>query len=785
VDAEKGGITANPAKGPAGTEVTLTVTAKTGFMYETGSLKFKGETTTIPDTGATAFKFTLNKDVTITATFIARPENMFSVAVTQPANGTITAYPIDAEEGDTINLTITPATGYILDTLTYTPEGESAQNITGNTFTMPGKNVTVTGTFKKAANANEFLDAGIRALKEGNYDTAISCFESAYAMEQTPETIVYSSLGKLASIAVDSSVKTFMKDRLGIKNYPGTINSLLSPDWMEVYTDEELVWYIRDGNSRAYWRDEWSVASDNYPDITKVGYYKEEQAKPITMTLGETEMRDGNDLLYYYYDDDLDAEVRWWSDGYNGGVPGYYYYNSTYELISSDKKYDDDDNLIYGYYDEQERYISWYENGPDNSGEAGYYYHSFYTLVSPDPIYFSYYYYDSGRSYEWYESDPKEQDGQENNYTGFTTPGYYWLSYYKYTLVSETPQYTPYPSRFPDLDVPTWYGNTDDYKSTLTHDNLKSSATFNMLLLANLIEKNTNGLNDLLDQLLSSVFGANFEAAYDRMATMNGDAKISADALDAFGVSDIFEGEIYVGKAEMNVLFAAMRIVKASLEWAAAYNWSTDLNFLAKEAFWNDGTLAAPANLPLRNDFLKDRNNGMMAKSKADFIKAIDDSVAAYDSWLANEKLPQGYKDTLSDYKWAKDGFEKFKTAITSGGTFYVKEHDPGTQTYSNTESNSLIGIDLGKFFTPGQLSFDKLIDSEDVAGKGKSPVFYNEDDEKITAKDQITGDYIQFKVKSDNLKEIIVYDGGNIPDHTMVEFQPEMARYIWDWYHN
>jgi hypothetical protein len=735
-------------------------------MYETGSLKFKGETTTIPDTGATAFKFTLSKNVTITATFIERPENMFSVAVTQPANGTITAYPIDAEEGDTINLTITPATGYILDTLTYTPEGGSPQNITGNTFQMPGKNVTVTGTFKKAANANEFLDAGIRALKEGNYDTAISCFESAYAMEQTPETIVYSSLGKLASIAVDSTVKTFMKDRLGIKNYPGTINSLLSPDWMEVYTDEEFVWGIRDGSSWAYWRDEWSVASDNYPDITKVGYYKQEQADPRIMHLGETTKRQG-ELNSYYDDEDEGKYYRWY-------------------------KYDPNTNWPY-------------------SGNAGYYSETY----DPETETWSYtfgsserkigdldYYYDSDRYYHWNDgSDPG------TDYTGYTVPGYYWVQYDKYTLFSETPQYEQYTSRFPGLDAPTWFGNTNDYNGTLTHDNLKSSATFNMLLFTNLIEKNTNGLNDLLDQLLSSAFGANFEAAYDRMATMNADAKISADALDAFGVSDIFEGDINVGKAEMNVLFAAMRIVKASLEWIAAYNWSTDLNFLAKEAFWNGGTLATPANLPLRNDFLKDRNNGMMAKSKADFIKAIDDSVAAYDSWLANEKLPQGYKDTLSDYKWAKDGFEKFKTAINSGGTFYVKEHSSGTAAYDNTQSNALIGIDLGKFFTPGQLSFDKLIDSEDVAGKGKSPVFYanadeggpspgdnagkgkssvfyNDDEVKITTKDQITGS-IQFKVKSANLKEIIVYDGGNIPEYIMVDFPLEWAKSIWDWYHN
>lgn len=70
------------------------------------------------------------------------------------ANGSVTV-PASAIEGETVNLTVTPAEGYELDALTVTNTATGAA-VTVNedhTFTMPAGNVTVTATFKAAQTA--------------------------------------------------------------------------------------------------------------------------------------------------------------------------------------------------------------------------------------------------------------------------------------------------------------------------------------------------------------------------------------------------------------------------------------------------------------------------------------------------------------------------------------------------------------------------------------------------------------------------------------------------------
>ena len=66
------------------------------------------------------------------------------------SNGTLTTDMNYAVKGETITVTATPASGYELDTFTYTYEGESAEPMVGNTLVMssPAKAVTFNATFK-------------------------------------------------------------------------------------------------------------------------------------------------------------------------------------------------------------------------------------------------------------------------------------------------------------------------------------------------------------------------------------------------------------------------------------------------------------------------------------------------------------------------------------------------------------------------------------------------------------------------------------------------------------
>ena len=66
------------------------------------------------------------------------------------ANGRVSASMSKAAEGDEITLTVTPANGYVLKTLTV-KEGENDVAVEDNSFTMPNANVTVSAEFELAA----------------------------------------------------------------------------------------------------------------------------------------------------------------------------------------------------------------------------------------------------------------------------------------------------------------------------------------------------------------------------------------------------------------------------------------------------------------------------------------------------------------------------------------------------------------------------------------------------------------------------------------------------------
>lgn len=86
------------------------------------------------------------------------PEYAISIAVIE--NGTVQADKTKAKEGETVTLTITPAEGYILETVSVMA-GEESVAVTDNTFVMPAADVTISATFT--------IPVGINALSaEGN-----------------------------------------------------------------------------------------------------------------------------------------------------------------------------------------------------------------------------------------------------------------------------------------------------------------------------------------------------------------------------------------------------------------------------------------------------------------------------------------------------------------------------------------------------------------------------------------------------------------------------------------
>lgn len=75
------------------------------------------------------------------------PEVEYDITVTAGANGTATAAKSEAKPGETVGLTITPASGYEVDSITV---GTLALLATATSFVMPSNDTTVTVTFKSS-----------------------------------------------------------------------------------------------------------------------------------------------------------------------------------------------------------------------------------------------------------------------------------------------------------------------------------------------------------------------------------------------------------------------------------------------------------------------------------------------------------------------------------------------------------------------------------------------------------------------------------------------------------
>jgi len=284
-DSAKAGISVNPAKGAAGTAIVVTVNPPAGKLLKADSLKYNDGTADTAITGKNSdgtYQFALPaRNVTVNAEFANVPANNYTVTIGALTNGKIIATPTYGEAGNEISLAVQPDTGYLLQegSLKYKGESTDAVVITGTSFALPAYNVTVTAAFDKAANASDYIKAGIDALINEQFDNAIDQFEAAYKAYPTdPEAIAYSSLGLLASIAKDKETAEFVSKYAGIKNYPGTIGSLISGSWLQEYDDKEIIrWYHDDASSTwAKWYDPADYDDDQWmgdAGINKAGYW--------------------------------------------------------------------------------------------------------------------------------------------------------------------------------------------------------------------------------------------------------------------------------------------------------------------------------------------------------------------------------------------------------------------------------------------------------------------------------------------------------------------------------
>ena len=168
-----GTASASPATAVAGTEITLSAKAKSGYHFKEWQVVTGGMT-------ITNNKFTMPADdVEVKAIFEKNASTgtgtgatTYPITVKSAKNGDVTASHKTASKGTTVTLTVDPDKGYVLDTLTVLDGKDKEIKLTEKngkyTFTMPDSKVTVEATFKASAPTGKhpFIDVPAGAYYE-------------------------------------------------------------------------------------------------------------------------------------------------------------------------------------------------------------------------------------------------------------------------------------------------------------------------------------------------------------------------------------------------------------------------------------------------------------------------------------------------------------------------------------------------------------------------------------------------------------------------------------------
>jgi hypothetical protein len=342
---------------------------------------------------------------------------------------------------------------------------------------------------------------------------------------------------------------------------------------------------------------------------------------------------------------------------------------------------------------------------------------------------------------------------------------------------------------------------------------------FKIMVWVCFIDKNKSGWNDFLDDTLYYVFGDSFEALAKRIESVAPNQRIILDDPDIIknlGLDSLFDAGDSIGRTELDAVVALLRLCKASLEWLSAYDWETDVNYypydlertfneIAYEAIHRfEARMVDPHKmdinvleriLPLKNNFLKNRNNGMMPKAKNDFTRAVGILNAAWEYYAdTGNAVSRKMRDKMNEYQWIGEGLNKLQSAVEEDKIFYFSPIKPPGNTWP-AESEAQYGVNINKLFIPGQFSIDRLLVTETG---GRSPKFFgfvNSDEQNgfvITNINQLAQyNAFGFQLNMGPLKEVFVkgFDGYGDNEwlHTLFAdslFNRSNTAGIYAWYH-
>lgn len=609
------------------------------------------------------------------------------------------------------------------------------------TETIGGIEVPITD---KNKSSTVLINEGYSALNSGDYDTTLSKFRSAYALDPNDTTKIYYALTELAMLSTDTDVVDIIKNDFGAKNYPATPNAIFNSAWVSelktpvsklnsVFNSEWLKKYpeLKNVNAATFEPNaegnyirvsatpttSWSIANIlgggvyylydgiwvHYPD-----YIKATDKNTFCLT-NVTPDANGNYLISFssYYSSLTDKTV--YETQANSEIADYLYNldSSTSQLVKTSSgeyvRLTGTETTSYN-----EDYINYSYKNNEGTCTSSYGRLTDYSLSNEG-------------NYLAYKSNIIYTLAQKKAKSSLTSYLYNSTSSYRKNILGEI-------LYLPELAVPDWVTSSQYYKDTIV-GTTQSYKTWLYLIYANLITNNEQGANEKIDKLIKIVHAKNetIRKIVDSMGT--GTATLDPTFIRNLRLTEyIGDDSVTISKTEMQILSAALEACDAALTFVAAYDLSADLKCaeISLEASPKENNAEKDKIVKAINDSvtaktLSVRDATKLATAKSMFSEAAGRVISCYNEIKTSTLYPQIVKDKIAEYGAAYyDGAVKAKAALDNGSIFYIPK-EPNPRTFPTTASEAFFGIDLGKVFTPGY--FTNII--ERSTDKEKIKIYY------------------------------------------------------------
>ena len=283
-----------------------------------------------------------------------------------------------------------------------------------------------------------------------------------------------------------------------------------------------------------------------------------------------------------------------------------------------------------------------------------------------------------------------------------------------------------------------------------------------------MISSYRSGFNPFVDKVSRYVFGKKFDEALARAESFpeNERVLLNSRLKDQFSLEDVYgSGDTYIGKPELDYIFANLLAVKAAFEFLSSYDLTIDLrNWLMDYIYWDHGLdeilnqmfsllnhpnhkplWQDPATvakmLPLKNNFLTIREAGAMTRAKSTITKAAAKGVSSVNYWFGDSAgQTTKFSPTAKDERrWIEQAWKQAKEALegVNGGIFYyprlLPRSEPGSYWPDGSSGdyypdplwdgrfvngievgkNKIFGVNTAKLFTPGTFTPTNLFTTE------------------------------------------------------------------------